>query len=62
MHAVCVGDCDDDGLVTVSELVRRVNVALGLADASTCATDAQRPIGIAELVSAVAHALNGCDN
>ncbi|MGD9763946.1 MAG: hypothetical protein AB7V27_09555 [Candidatus Binatia bacterium] len=31
------GDCDGDFVVTVSELVRGVNIALGMADVSACA-------------------------
>lgn len=34
--AVRVGDCDRDGRVVVSELVRGVNIALGNADVNEC--------------------------
>ena len=32
---LCVGDCDDDGQVSISELVRGVRIALGLAPVRT---------------------------
>jgi hypothetical protein len=49
--------------VTVDELLRMVNIALGSADAGTCtAGDADRDsqIKINELITAVGHALTGC--
>lgn len=60
---LCTGDCDHDGRVTVDELVRGVNQALGRAELSTCAAfDANDDgnIRIDELVKGVNHALIGC--
>jgi hypothetical protein len=59
----CVGDCNRDGMVTVTELITLVNIALGNADVSACpAGDANgdRMITVAEIVAAVVDALNGC--
>jgi hypothetical protein len=33
----CVGDCGRDGAVTIDELLTMVSVALGRAEANTCA-------------------------
>jgi hypothetical protein len=59
----CPGDCDGSGAVTVDELIRGVDIALGQQAVSTCApldTDADAVVSIAELVAAVARALAGC--
>lgn len=61
--AVCGGDCDGDGAVSVDELVTQVNIALENAPLSTCSAgdvggDGQ--ITIDELLVAVNHALNDC--
>ena len=36
MLAECTGDCDDDGAVSVAELVRCVNIALGTEVLQAC--------------------------
>ena len=60
----CPGDCDDDRRVTVDELIRGVNVALGLAPVETCphygACSQPVCIAIDLVVGAVEHALVGC--
>lgn len=59
----CVGDCNDDHMVAINELVLGVNIALGLTPVSTCtAFDANGDgmVGINELVTAVNNALDGC--
>jgi len=59
----CPGDCDDDGEVTVAELVRGVRIALGLAALQDCVSldqDLSGTASVAELVLAVASALIGC--
>lgn len=61
--AECPGDCNGDGLVTVSELVTGVAIALGEVPVSDCEaldTNHDDAVSIAELLSAVAGALNGC--
>ncbi|HUI25704.1 MAG TPA: calcium-binding protein [Candidatus Kryptonia bacterium] len=59
----CTGDCDDNGRVTVDELVQGVNIALANAVLATCpAFDADHSniVTVDELVSAVNNALDGC--
>ncbi len=63
--AVCVGDCDGNGRIAISELVRGVNIALGNAALSLCTSldsDNNGRIAINELVRAVRFALSGCPN
>jgi hypothetical protein len=59
----CLGDCDGNGSVSISELVTMVNIALGnrpLADCLAGDRDGGGSITIAELIAAVNNALNGC--
>jgi hypothetical protein len=65
---VCVGDCNDNGSVTIDDLIRMVNIALGLqpicpdgsggclAGDSNCNCQ----ITVDEIIQAVNNALNGC--
>jgi hypothetical protein len=60
--AQCVGDCDGDGTVSISDLVKGVQMALAQS-ASACAAmdmDSDGRIAIAELIAAVRAALTGC--
>lgn len=62
-RAACVGDCDGDGAVSVSDLVTGVRISLGAAPLSDCPAFDATPDGevrIAELVMAVGNTLNGC--
>jgi hypothetical protein len=59
----CPGDCGDNGAVTVDELVRGVNIALGLQAVSSCPpadTDGDGTVTVAELVQAVNASIFGC--
>jgi hypothetical protein len=59
----CVGDCAENGGVTVDDLVRAVNIALGSAELETCVpADANQDgeVQVNELVLAVGNALDGC--
>ncbi len=59
----CVGDCDGKGTVTVSELVKGVNIALGAAALDDCDvfdSNSDHKVTVDELVAAVNTALNGC--
>lgn len=59
----CRGDCDDNGAVTIDELLRGIAIALGRHDAGTCPlldTDRNGVIVVEELVGAVGTALTGC--
>jgi hypothetical protein len=60
---VCTGDCNQDGLVTVDELVKGVNIALGLLPVEDCTSFDRNEDGsvtVDELVIAVNAALVGC--
>ncbi len=59
----CNGDCNQDGAVTVDELVAAVNIALGAAYMQVCPlvdTNDDGVVTVDELLMAVNQALNGC--
>jgi hypothetical protein len=59
----CPGDCNNDGEVTIDELIRMVNVALGSAELSSCRSgdlNGDSEITIDEIIRSVNVALNGC--
>jgi subtilisin-like proprotein convertase family protein len=59
----CVGDCDGNGVVSISELIRGVRIALGQDSIDTCPSfdrDNNGTVEISELIDAVNNALNGC--
>jgi len=59
----CPGDCNADGLVTVDELVKGVNIALGILPLDDCAafdTDGSGTVTVDELIKGVNAALTGC--
>jgi hypothetical protein len=61
--AVCTGDCDGLGTVTVNEIITMVNIALGSASVDSCkAGDADHSgtITVNEIIAAVNNALSGC--
>jgi hypothetical protein len=63
-RAQCVGDCNNDGMVAINELVLGVNIALGLQSIDVCeAFDCQDTgtVPINCLIQGVNNALNGCD-
>jgi hypothetical protein len=60
---VCVGDCHEDGQVTVDEILMMVNIALGNTAVSACPAgdpNADDQVTIDEILTAVDNALNGC--
>jgi hypothetical protein len=60
----CVGDCNGDSQVTVSELIVGVNIALGSSRLDTCAgldVDHSSSVEINEILRAVNNALCGCN-
>lgn len=62
-RATCPGDCNDDGAVTVPEVVTVVNIALGTLPLSACpAADAagDGSVGVGDAILAVQAALSGC--
>ena len=61
--AVCVGDCNNSGMVTIDELVLGVNIALGTAPLSVCPQfdcTGDGTVTITCLVQGVNNALDGC--
>jgi hypothetical protein len=59
----CAGDCNDDGMVTVDDLVMGVNIALNLMPVDACAsldTNGDTTVTVEELIGAVTHALTRC--
>lgn len=61
--AGCPGDCDGSGNVSISELIRLVNIALGQQALTVCPVgdrNGDERITINELITAVNRALNGC--
>lgn len=61
--APCTGDCNGNGSVSVNELVRSVNIALGNAAVDVCAAadrNGNGAVTVAELIAAVGNALSGC--
>jgi hypothetical protein len=62
-EAECAGDCNDDGAVTIDELLRGVNIALGntsIADCPVFDASGDLTVTVDELLKAVGNALNGC--
>jgi YVTN family beta-propeller protein len=63
ISGTCSGDCNNNGVVTVEELLLGVNIALGTAPLSECLSlDANHDgvVTVDELLAAVNTALNGC--
>lgn len=60
---VCGGDCDLDGVVTIDEIIRGVNIALGSLPLSECVWFdllGDGMVTVDEIVLAVNHSLNDC--
>jgi hypothetical protein len=60
--AVGTGDCDGNGVVTIDELIKSVNIALASRPVSDCVAadeNGDGEVGINELVAGVNNALNG---
>lgn len=61
---VCTCDCTADLLVTVDELLKAVNIALGTAAVDVCLAadrDGNSAVTIDEILAGVTAALNGCE-
>jgi DNA-binding beta-propeller fold protein YncE len=62
-HALCPGDCNGDGIVTVDEIVRGVNLTLGAGVYRLCPpvdVDGDSAVTVNELIIGVNQVLNGC--
>ena len=62
MGAPCTGDCNDDHVVTVNELIIGVNITLGSLPVSACPAfeNPEGTVDIAQMIKGVSNALNGC--
>lgn len=61
--AVCSGDCNGDGTVTIDEVLRQVGILLGdvlVANCPAADADGSGTVTVDELVTAVNNALGGC--
>jgi len=59
----CSGDCNSDGQVTVDEILKMVNIALGNTPVTACGagdTNQDGVITVNEIITGVNNALNGC--
>jgi len=56
---ICRGDCNGDGEVTIDELIKGINIALGTLAPSACPAFADC-LDVTCLITAVNNALNGC--
>jgi hypothetical protein len=59
----CTGDCNDSGSVTVDELLKGINIALGTLPLSQCSSldiNGDGAVTVDEILIAVNNALNGC--
>jgi len=62
--AACAGDCDGNGSVDVTEIIKMVNIALGTAPVTDCEagdTGGDGTIDVTEIITAVNHALTTCE-
>ena len=64
-YAECMGDCNDDGEVTIDDLVKVVNVSVGSMPMSACINADADPsdgrVAIDEIIRSVRSALYGCN-
>ena len=61
--ALCIGDCNGNGEVTVDEIIKAVNIALGTTPVDTCSTsdaNGDGTVTINEIIADVNSALGGC--
>ena len=59
----CVGDCTQDGAVTINELIQGVNISLGSSALAVCPSfdsNGDGEVAVNELLQGVNAALNGC--
>ncbi len=59
----CVGDCDGNREVVVSELIVGINIALGQASVAACPpidSDGDGAVSVADLIRGIGQLLNGC--
>jgi hypothetical protein len=60
----CLGDCDGNGSVDVTELIVGINIALGSAEFTACPAldrDGSGTVEVDELIAAVEVSLSACE-
>ncbi|MBI3786519.1 MAG: hypothetical protein HY270_24280, partial [Deltaproteobacteria bacterium] len=63
VSAACVGDCNGNGEITIDEIIKMVNIALGTAMLDTCSPgdgNGDGDITVDEIISAVSTSLSSC--
>lgn len=61
--AACLGDCNDDGSVTVDEILTGVNIALGASSVAACGAmddNGDGQVTVDEILISITKALGGC--
>jgi predicted outer membrane repeat protein len=58
--SLCTGDCNDNGTVTVDEILTMVNIALGNGGSCPNGIPSGEEMNVAMILTAVNNALNGC--
>ncbi|MEO8753002.1 MAG: hypothetical protein ABI624_10015 [Casimicrobiaceae bacterium] len=63
--SACSGDCNEDGAVSINEIIVGVNLALGSTEPSSVecsafATEGNATVTVDQLIKAVVSSLNGC--
>lgn len=61
----CAGDCNGNGAVTINDIVRALQIALGEAPVTICPaadTDTNGIVSVEEITQATVAALSGCDS
>src|SRR5260221_9289588 len=58
----CVGDCDQNGVVTITDLLLGVNIVLGEKPVSACPAfeNSEGKVDMPQLIKGVNNALEGC--
>ena len=62
--SACAGDCNEDGAVSIDDLVLTVNVGLGvmpMTDCTSADSDSNQRVDIDEMVHAVQNSIRGCN-
>jgi hypothetical protein len=56
----CPGDCNDDGIITINEMVRSVAIVMNRVPTETCDAFGADHAGVDTLVRSVRYSLRGC--
>lgn len=59
----CAGDCNADGVITITDLITSINIVLGADPLTICSnvdSNGDGTVTVDELITAINHALSGC--